>query len=219
MKFRKGIVFSTFWRQKSISEKLFSKHVKSTAAVLIINSASKVLEKNTFFIIKMASESRFKTIQQLTCFVMKNRVRWIFFTSDIVLKGFSCVLFMPASENNLKSKNIFSSIFMKFRKGIVFSTFWSQKSISEILFSKHDKSTAAVLIINSASKVLEKNTFFIIKMASESRFKTIQQLTCFVIKNRVKSIFFTSDIVFLAFYACPHQKITENRKTFFHHFS
>jgi hypothetical protein len=74
---------------------------------------------------------------------------------------------------------------MKFRKGIVFSTFWSQKSISEKSFSKHDKWTAAVLNINSASKVLEKNTFFIIKMASESDFKTIQQLTCFVMKNRV----------------------------------
>jgi hypothetical protein len=44
------------------------------------------------------------------------------------------VLFMPAPENNLKLKNIFSSFFMKFRKGIVFSTFWSQKSISEKLF-------------------------------------------------------------------------------------
>jgi hypothetical protein len=47
------------------------------------------------------------------------------------------------------------------------------------LFSKHDKSTAAVLNINFASKVLEKNTFFIIKMASERHFKTIQQLTRF----------------------------------------
>jgi hypothetical protein len=71
---------------------------------------------------------------------------------------------------------------MKFRKGIVFSTFWSQKSISEKLFSKHDKWIAAVLTINSASKDLEKNTFFIIKMASESHFKTIQQLTRFVMK-------------------------------------
>jgi hypothetical protein len=62
---------------------------------------------------------------------------------------------------------------------IVFSTYWSQKSISEKLFSKHDKWTAAVLNINSTSKVFEKNTFFIIKMASESHFKTIQQLTCF----------------------------------------
>jgi hypothetical protein len=86
---------------------------------------------------------------------------------------------MPAPENNLKSKNIFPSFFMKFRKGLVFSTFWSQISISEKLFSKHDKWTAAVLIINSASKDLEKNTFFIIKMASESHFKTIQHLTCF----------------------------------------
>jgi hypothetical protein len=32
-------------------------------------------------------------------------------------------------------------------------------------------------------------------MASESHFKTIQQLTCFMMKNRVKSNFFTSDIV------------------------
>jgi hypothetical protein len=75
---------------------------------------------------------------------------------------------MPASENNLYLKNIFSSFFMKFRKGIVFSTFWGQKSISEKLFSKHDKWIAAVLNINSASKVLEINTFFIIKMASEN---------------------------------------------------
>jgi hypothetical protein len=45
------------------------------------------------------------------------------------------MLFMPASENNLKLKNIFSSFFFEFRKGIVFSTFWSQKSISEKLFS------------------------------------------------------------------------------------
>jgi hypothetical protein len=95
------------------------------------------------------------------------------------------VLFTSASENNLKLKNIFSSFFMKFRKGIVFSTFWGQKSISEKLFSKHDKSTAAVLNINSASKVFEKNALFIIKMASESHFKTIQQLTCFVMNNRV----------------------------------
>jgi hypothetical protein len=94
---------------------------------------------------------------------------------------------MPALKNTLKLKNIFPSFFMKFRKGIVFSTFWRQKSISEKLFSKHDKWTAAVLNINSASKDLEKNTFFIIKMASESRFKTIQQLTCFVMKNRVKA--------------------------------
>jgi hypothetical protein len=62
--------------------------------------------------------------------------------------------------------------------------------------------------MGSASKVLEKNTILIIKMASESDFKTIQQLTCFVMNNRVKSIFFTSDFVFLAFYACPHQKKT-----------
>jgi mannitol/fructose-specific phosphotransferase system IIA component (Ntr-type) len=134
-KFRKGIVFSTFWSQKSISEKLFSKHYKWTAAVLHIKSASKDLEKNVFFVIKMASESHFKTIQQLTCFVMKNRVKSISFTSDIVLKGFSCVLFMLAPENNQKLKNIFSSFFTKFRKGIVFSTFWHQKSISEKLFS------------------------------------------------------------------------------------
>jgi hypothetical protein len=86
---------------------------------------------------------------------------------------------MPAPENNQKLKNIFSSFFMKFRKGIVFSTFWGQKLSSEKLFSKHDKWIAAVLNINSASKDLEKNTFFIIKMASESHFKTIQQLTCF----------------------------------------
>jgi hypothetical protein len=116
----------------------------------------------------MASESHFKTIQQLTCFVMKYRVKSIFFTSDIVLTSVSRVLFMPASENNLKLKNIFSSFFFKFRKGIVFSTFWSQKSISKKLFSEHDKWTAAVLNINSASKVLEKNTFFIIKMGSET---------------------------------------------------
>jgi hypothetical protein len=75
---------------------------------------------------------------------------------------------MPAPENNLKLKNIFPSFFMKYRKGIVFSTFWSQKSISEKLFSKHDKWTAAVLNINSASKVLLKSAFFIIKMASET---------------------------------------------------
>jgi hypothetical protein len=74
---------------------------------------------------------------------------------------------MPASENNLKLKNIFPSFFFKFRKGIVFSTFWGQKSISEKLFSKHNKWTAAVLNINSASKILEKKSFFIIKMASE----------------------------------------------------
>jgi hypothetical protein len=42
-----------------------------------------------------------------------------------------------------------------------------------------DKWTAAVLNINSASKVLEKNTFLLIKMASESHFKTIQHLTRF----------------------------------------
>jgi hypothetical protein len=134
-KFRKGIVFSTFWSQKSISKKLFSKHDKWIAAVLHIKSASKVLEKNTFFIIKMASESHFKTIQQLTCFVMKNRIQCIFFTSDIVLTSVSCVLFMPASENYLKLKNIFSSFFFKFRKGTVFSTFWRQKSNSKKLFS------------------------------------------------------------------------------------
>jgi hypothetical protein len=92
---------------------------------------------------------------------------------------------MPAPENNPKLKNIFSSFFFKFRKGIVFSTFWGQKSISEELFSKHDKWLAAVLNINSASKVLEKNTFLIIKMVSESHFKTIQQLTRFVMKYRV----------------------------------
>jgi hypothetical protein len=90
--------------------------------------------------------------------------------------GFSCVLFMSALENSLKLKNIFSSFFLEFKKGIVFSTFWRQKSISEKLFSKHDKWTAVALNINSASKVLEKNTFFVIKMASESDFKTIQQL-------------------------------------------
>jgi hypothetical protein len=99
-----GIVFSTFWSQKSISEKLFSKHDKWTAAVLNINSASKVFEKNAFFVIKMASESHIKTIQQLTCFVKNNRVQSIFFTSDIVLTSFSHVLFMPALENNLKLK-------------------------------------------------------------------------------------------------------------------
>jgi hypothetical protein len=69
------------------------------------------------------------------------------------------VLFTSASENNLKLKNIFPSIFLEFRKGIVFSTFWSQKSISEKLFSKHDKWTAAVLNMNSASKVLKKIHF------------------------------------------------------------
>jgi hypothetical protein len=116
-KFRKGIVFSTFWSQKSISEKLFSKHDKWTAAVLIINSASKVLEKNTFLIIKMASESHFKTIQQLTCFVMKDRVKSIFFTPDIVLPGVLRVLFMSAPENNLKPKNIFSSFFSNLERG------------------------------------------------------------------------------------------------------
>jgi hypothetical protein len=108
LKFRKGIVFSIFWSQKSISEKLFSKHDKWIAAVLNINSASKVFEKNTFLLIKMASESHFKTIQQLTCFVKNNRVKSTFFTSDIVLTSASRVLFMSASENNLKSKNIFS---------------------------------------------------------------------------------------------------------------
>jgi hypothetical protein len=91
--------------------------------------------KSTFLLIKMASESDFKTIQQLTCFVMKNRGKSIFFTSDIVLTSVSCVLFMLAPKNNLKLKNIFPSFLMKFRKGIVFSTFWSQKSISEKLFS------------------------------------------------------------------------------------
>jgi hypothetical protein len=127
------------------------------------------------FVIKMASESDFKTIQHLTCFsaiywqaLQYNRVQSILFTSDIVLTCFSCVLFMPVPENNLKLKNIFSSFFFKFRKGIVFSTFWRQKSISEKLFSKHHKRIAAVLNINSASKVLEKNTFFIIKMESEN---------------------------------------------------
>jgi hypothetical protein len=84
---------------------------------------------------------------------------------------------MSATKNNLKSKNIFSSFFIKFRKGIVFSTFWSQKSISEKLLSEHDKWIAAVLNINSASKDLKKNTFFIIKMESESDLKTIQQST------------------------------------------
>jgi hypothetical protein len=96
--------------------------------------------------------------------------------SGIKLKNVLC---MPALENNLKLKNIFPSFFMKFRKGIVFSTFWSQKSISEKLFSKHDKSTAAVVNINSPSKDLEKNAFFIIKMESESHFKTIRHLTRF----------------------------------------
>jgi hypothetical protein len=61
---------------------------------------------------------------------------------------------MPAPENNLKIKNIFPLFFFKFRKGIVFLNFWSQKSISEKLFSQRDKWTAAVLKINSASKVL-----------------------------------------------------------------
>jgi hypothetical protein len=75
---------------------------------------------------------------------------------------------MPASENNLKSKKYFFIIFLEYRKGIVFSTFWRQKSISEKLFSKHDKWTAAVLNINSASKVLVNSAFFIIKMASET---------------------------------------------------
>jgi hypothetical protein len=103
-----------------------------------MNSASKVFEKNAFLIIKMASESHFKTIQQLTCFVMNYRVKFILFTSDIVLTGVSRVLFMRALKNNLKLKIIFSSFFFKYRKGIVFSTFWGQKSISENLFSKHD---------------------------------------------------------------------------------
>jgi hypothetical protein len=136
--------------------KKFLSHDKWTAAVLNINSASKLLEKNAFFIIKMASESHFKTIQQLTCFVMKIHVKCIFFTSDFVLTSVSRVLFMPASENNLKLKNIFPSFFSKYRKGIVFSTFWSQKSISEKLFSKDDKWTAAVLNMNSASKFWKK---------------------------------------------------------------
>jgi hypothetical protein len=57
---------------------------------------------------KMASESHFKTIQQLTCFVKNNRVKSTFFTSNIVLTGVSRVLFMSASKNNLKLKNIFS---------------------------------------------------------------------------------------------------------------
>jgi hypothetical protein len=104
---------------------------------------------------------------------------------DIVLTGFSCMLFMPAPENNLKLKNIFSSFFMKYRKGLVHLTFLSQKSISEKLFSKHDKSTVAVLNINSASKVLLKSSFYLVKMASESHFKTIQQSTSFVMNNRV----------------------------------
>jgi hypothetical protein len=59
---------------------------------------------------------------------------------------------MPAPGNNQKSKNIFPSYFMKFRKGIVFSTFWRQKSISEKSFSKRDKWIAAVLNINFALK-------------------------------------------------------------------
>jgi hypothetical protein len=117
LKFRKGNVHLTFLSQKLISEKLFSKHVFWTAAVLNINSASKVLVKSAFFVIKMASESHFKTIQQLTCFVMKNRVQSIFFTSDFVLTSVSCVLFMPAPENNLKLKNIFSSFFSNLERG------------------------------------------------------------------------------------------------------
>jgi hypothetical protein len=84
-----------------------------------------------------------------------------------------------------KIEKYFWRFFLEFRKGIVFSTFWRQKSISEKLFSKHDKWIAAVLNINSASKVLLKIVFFVIKMESESHFKTIQQLTCFVMKNRV----------------------------------
>jgi hypothetical protein len=76
---------------------------------------------------------------------------------------------MPAPENSLKLKNIFSTFFFKFRKGmIVFSTFWLQKSSSENLFSQHDKWTAADLNINSASKVLEKNALFAFKMGSEN---------------------------------------------------
>jgi hypothetical protein len=78
--------------------------------------------------------------------------------------GFSYVLFMPAPKNNLKLQNIFSSFFIKFRKGIVFSTFWSQKSISEKLFSKHDKWIAAVLNINSASIFKFESAFFAIKI-------------------------------------------------------
>jgi hypothetical protein len=138
----------------------------------------------------MASESHFKTIQQLTCFVMNNGVKCVFFTLNIVLASVSCVFFMLASKNNLKLKNIFSSFFFKFRKGIVFSTFWRQKSISEKSFSKHDKFIATVLNINSASKVLEKNTSFIINMASESHFKTIQQPISIWLKIITSIIFF-----------------------------
>jgi hypothetical protein len=59
---------------------------------------------------------------------------------------------------------------------------------------------------------LKKIHFFIIKMASESHSETIQQLTCFVMKSRIKSISFTSDIVLMGFsrvfYSCLHRKIT-----------
>jgi hypothetical protein len=72
---------------------------------------------------------------------------------------------MPAPENNIKLKNIFPSFFFKFRKGLVFSTFWSKKSISEKLFSKYDKRIAAVLDINSALKVLVESGLFAFKMA------------------------------------------------------
>jgi hypothetical protein len=72
---------------------------------------------------------------------------------------------MPAQENNIKLKNIFSSFFFKYRKGIVFSTFWRQKSISEKLFSKHDKWTAAVLNINSESKIWLKSALFAFNIA------------------------------------------------------
>jgi hypothetical protein len=41
--------------------------------------------------------------------------------------GFSRVLFMSAQENNQKLKNIFGRFFMKFKKGIVFSTLWKSK--------------------------------------------------------------------------------------------
>jgi hypothetical protein len=75
------------------------------------------------------------------------------------------MLFMRAPENNLKLKNIFGDFFFKFRKGIVFSTFWSQKSISEKSFSKHDKWIAADPNNNSASKVLKKSALWSLKPA------------------------------------------------------
>jgi hypothetical protein len=52
--------------------------------------------QTAFFVIKMACESHFKTIQQLTCFVMKKRFKCIFFTSDIVETSLSRVFITSA---------------------------------------------------------------------------------------------------------------------------